>query len=490
MTAKRFSNALGNIGESYIHEAVTYTPKRKKNTWVKWVSIAACLSLIVMGGILGNLFLSPDTPDIPDTPDNNILSYFTITAHAANGESTDLLPDGPISSFPGQQQENIFGVDMPLFHFDVKPSDLKSNEAVYQRFDISVSYNGTPVQDKDEHIMVGYLASAHTSQTYGYSIFGWFTEPTNVDITVTDKESREIVEIITVNVKYIADRQEYELKVTNLTTLFAEQRGAVHAHNHFLSYLMAQNGTNYPAWFGGCYIRGNMLYIKLVSPSEEEMRRISDAFAYYGDVIVYENAERSMADLQEYADRAAGELKQLGYEVTSWYVDSVTGNIVIAVLEKDLEAAAEWVATALQTDNAPEIVIEIGEYTDTGLENQVIEFCADPFLQNIALSWMYSINVKIVNDEIYLNEILYDQVSYVENVDLDFSGLSPGPYVTANVTEVLDKIRNQKGCYMLETQHESSCGQKIALYVIGDTYYFIRFFDNGNIMRIHSGSVQ
>lgn len=484
MTTKKFSNALGNVGESYIDEAVSYTPKRKNNTWVKWVSMAACLSLIIAGGLFGNIFHSPDTPDVPE---NNIMSFFTITAHAANGETKVLnVTDSFVSS--GEPKYNMFGHNIPLFSFDVEPSDLKSNEAVYQRFDISISYNGTPVKSKDEHIMVAYLASAHTSQTYGYTILGWFTEPTDVVIHILDKESREIVETITVHVNYLADRQEYELKVTNLTTKFAEQKEAVDAHNYFISYLMARNGADYPEWFGGSYIKDGKLHIKLVSPSEEEMKSISNALAHLSDVIVYENAEKSMADLQAYADQTADALIKLGYEVTSWYVDSVTGNVVISVLEKDLEAVTEWMNTASQNGNLPKIVIEIGEYTVPA--TQVIEFCADPFLQHVTLSWMYSINVKMENGKIHLNEILYDQVSYVDNFDLDFSHLAPGPYVNANITEALDKINSQKGCYILETQSESKYGQKIAMYVIGDTYYFIRFFDNGTVMRIHSGTVQ
>ena len=219
MTAKKFSAALGGIGESYIDEAVSYVPKRKKNTWVKWVSMAACLSLMIAGGLFGNIFHSPDTPDVPE---NNILSFFTITAHAANGETKVLnVSDSFVSS--GEPKYNMFGHNIPLFSFDVEPSDLKSNEAVYQRFDISISYNGSPVKNKDEHIMVAYLASAHTSQTYGYTIFGWFTEPTDVIVTITDKESKAVVEEMTVNVKYDANRQEYELTLTNLDTEYEKQ---------------------------------------------------------------------------------------------------------------------------------------------------------------------------------------------------------------------------------------------------------------------------
>ena len=70
--------------------------------------------------------------------------------------------------------------------------------------------------------MVAYLASAHTSQTYGYTIFGWFTEPTDVIVTITDKESKAVVEEMTVNVKYDANRQEYELKLTSLDTEYAK----------------------------------------------------------------------------------------------------------------------------------------------------------------------------------------------------------------------------------------------------------------------------
>lgn len=217
MKEERILNVLGKVDEKYIKEAdPEVKSKRKAPAWVKWVSMAACLSLIITGGLFGNIFHSPDTPD------NSILSYFVITAHAANGETKVLnVSDSFVSS--GEPKYNMFGHNIPLFSFDVEPSDLKSNEAVYQRFDISISYNGTPVKNKDEHIMVAYLASAHTSQTYGYTIFGWFTEPTDVIVTITDKESKAVVEEMTVNVKYDANRQEYELKLTNLDTEYEKQ---------------------------------------------------------------------------------------------------------------------------------------------------------------------------------------------------------------------------------------------------------------------------
>ena len=60
MTTKKFSNALGNIGESYVDEAATYTAKKKNNVWVKWGSIAACFALLLCIGIPLTLHLIPN----------------------------------------------------------------------------------------------------------------------------------------------------------------------------------------------------------------------------------------------------------------------------------------------------------------------------------------------------------------------------------------------------------------------------------------------
>ena len=491
MKKENISDALNNIDFDMVEDVYESTKQKKKSNkslWLKWGAIAACLSLIVMGGIFGNLFLSPDTPDIPN---NNIMSYFIITAHAANGESTELaLAESCFNSAPAQQG-NGFGVDMPLFHFSVTPSDLKNNEAIYDRFDISVSYNGSYVKDKDEHISVAYLIPMqNTNEPWSYSIMGWFTESTDILINIVEKDSREIVETITVNVNYLADKQEYELELTNLTTKFLEQQEAVYAHNCLMSYFFSRGYvTNYPEWFGGCYIEENKLHIKLASPSDDEMKNISQILAPFDNVIVYEKAEMSMSELQEYADLTAKQLMENGYEVTSWYVDSITGNIIIAVLEKDFESVTEWVDTALQSDNAPKIVIEIGGYID--LENQVIEFYAEPIFENGAISWMYSMNVKIDIDNggIYLNDVLYDQISYIEGVELDWGTPISGINKVEMMREAISKINGQKGCYILETTGESKYG-KIAMYVIGDTYYFVRFYDNGQVMRVHSGTAQ
>ena len=74
MTAKKFSNALGNIAENYVDEAVTYSVN-KKVAWINWASLAACFSLVVIAILLMH-YLSPNIVTPPPTE---------------NGE----LPDGP-----------------------------------------------------------------------------------------------------------------------------------------------------------------------------------------------------------------------------------------------------------------------------------------------------------------------------------------------------------------------------------------------------------
>ena len=47
MTPKKFSHALGEIGDKYVSESINYTAAKKKNAWIKWGAMAACLALVI-----------------------------------------------------------------------------------------------------------------------------------------------------------------------------------------------------------------------------------------------------------------------------------------------------------------------------------------------------------------------------------------------------------------------------------------------------------
>ena len=224
MTSKDLYRELGSIAPEMIEAAAPTGTKPKKTVWVKWVAVAACLALIVTGIMFDGRSPAPETPGNGDS----IASYFVITAQAADGETMELNVSDSCFNSSGTGQGNIFGVDMPLFNFSVCPANLKNNEAIYERFEITVSYNGTVVDmegNMDEHIMIAYQVPVQgVDAPWSYVVFGWFTEPTAVMVNILDKESGEIVETITLYVNYLPEKQGYDLKITSLITKPYEQK--------------------------------------------------------------------------------------------------------------------------------------------------------------------------------------------------------------------------------------------------------------------------
>lgn len=47
MNTKKFSEAMGEIDDKYVDEAIQYQSKKKKRGWLKWGAMAACLCLVV-----------------------------------------------------------------------------------------------------------------------------------------------------------------------------------------------------------------------------------------------------------------------------------------------------------------------------------------------------------------------------------------------------------------------------------------------------------
>ena len=371
MTNKNIYESLGSLDPALIEKAAPAeevqfaAPKkadRKKNAWVKWLTVAACACLVISGSVLlGGLFSE-------DSPNDDIVSGFVITAYAENGELTELGAENRVlnvlSSSVGQNnQGNIFGVNMPLFHFKVRPSGaIESNETLFAKYELSVSYNGKIVEGTDEHVMVA--CSTYAQGFEGESAFlvmGWFEDPTDITISILEKESREIVQTLYVNVSYMPHKNAYELRYVDLNTLIKNQEQAVKASDALTRYFLSQGYVpDYPAYYGGCYIENNRLHVRLVAPTDQEMSEISLVLDLYKNVVVYHYGEYSMSDLQAYADQTVDKMIALGYRVTEWCVSDRTGDVVIAVLEEDFDAAVAWAADALE--DYPKVVIEIGDY--------------------------------------------------------------------------------------------------------------------------------
>lgn len=142
MNTKKFSNALGNISESYVDEAVTYTAKKKSPPWVKWVAVAACLCFAVMG--LFPLFGNHESP-------------FVLTAYAIGKDNSLLsleMEEGrtvPISTF-------VAGNGMEGFVFSHKNHESEKAPLVsiintdFSPYIMTDSYTSTTAVEKIEHI--------------------------------------------------------------------------------------------------------------------------------------------------------------------------------------------------------------------------------------------------------------------------------------------------------------------------------------------------
>lgn len=182
MNTKKFSNALGNISESYVDEAVTYTAKKKSTPWVKWVAVAVCLCIAVMG--VFPLF-------------GNYESSFVLTAYAF-GEDNSLrsleMEEGrsvPISTF-------VAGNGMEGFVFSHKNHEAEKAPLVsiistdFSPYIMSDSYTSTTAGMVTE---IEHIDMERTKQYIFFVPSKGEPAPYRLTISVYDEETSEAAEL-------------------------------------------------------------------------------------------------------------------------------------------------------------------------------------------------------------------------------------------------------------------------------------------------------
>lgn len=198
------------VDEAVIEKHLRYEEKIKMpskfftlRNW-KMAAISACIVLFVLGGFFAitNGFLQ-----YPMTDDTEQL--FIINTYAMNGEVVEVDPyEGTYNS--GYIGDNLFGVDCPIFSFDVIPTAIA--EEKLKAFDIEVSVVCEDKYNEKEHIAISYLfLQGDGGGSVGYSISGWFEEPTSITVVLTDKKTQKIIEEITVGICYYDDVKAYKL---------------------------------------------------------------------------------------------------------------------------------------------------------------------------------------------------------------------------------------------------------------------------------------
>lgn len=100
MNSKKFTEAMSEIDNKYVDEAIGYKKKNQKPQWGKWAGIAACLLLIVgLGTIIPSIF-KQDTPEQLSTGAHLEFINVELIEWESNGFKAIVVDTGNSSLFP------------------------------------------------------------------------------------------------------------------------------------------------------------------------------------------------------------------------------------------------------------------------------------------------------------------------------------------------------------------------------------------------------
>ena len=160
MNTKKFSEAMNEIDGKYVEEAIGYgSRKAQKTVWMKWGAMAACLCLMVVGGILfarsGNhLVPNPDPVQIP----NPILTVTSVEEMEEYLDFPVLILDKEVASYSVMIEDSYPTMGQ------VDYADGSQFRIRYGSGDISGIYGGTLEKSEDiQGVKVQYYKYADTA---------------------------------------------------------------------------------------------------------------------------------------------------------------------------------------------------------------------------------------------------------------------------------------------------------------------------------------
>ncbi len=293
--------SIGEVDETLLERTEEKRNYRPIRIW------AASLALVI--GLAGLSWVFwPDGTAADATP------WFAITVHAANGEKTALNLNEGCQNAAGTG-ENIFGVDMPLFCFELNPTRWQEQEASYSEFELLVDYlidydNNEvwePVWENDAHVRVMEQTAVINGVSKPiYGITGWFEEPTDLMISVAEKKSHRLVERIVLRVCYDDQNQVYALTVTESKTYFDEYILIGRAPQR-PEYPLTQQQLNAPTAELVDYIMGypylaELLLSSTLNNEQHSYDTLRVAYHYNGFLELETRPDAASALLEEYAD--------------------------------------------------------------------------------------------------------------------------------------------------------------------------------------------
>lgn len=161
MNSRKFSEAMNEIDNKYVEEAILYKSKtvHRKPLWIKWGAMAACLCLILAGGVVflhnGNSTIpNPDPVQIP----NPVMEVTTVDEMEQYLDFDVPVLDKEIESYSVLAQDSYPAMGQ------IDYADGSTFRMQYGSGDISGIYGGTLKESKEvDGVEISYYQCAETT---------------------------------------------------------------------------------------------------------------------------------------------------------------------------------------------------------------------------------------------------------------------------------------------------------------------------------------
>ena len=117
---------------------------------------------------------------------------------------------------------------------------------------------------------------------------------------------------------------------------------------------------------------------------------------------------------------------------------------------------------------------------------------AEFFFQAGYISSVYDYQVEIIDGKLYLHGYIFDDITFVNNHQVAYKDtiLEEALKHDKEKYDILLKIQNHKGCYILKPQEDNAIAFKIAVYEIDNSYYFLEYYyDDVEVTKIHKVTI-
>ena len=114
-----------------------------------------------------------------------------------------------------------------------------------------------------------------------------------------------------------------------------------------------------------------------------------------------------------------------------------------------------------------------------------MEGIAYAYLKAPYLDRQYNLEVEIVNESIFLNGVIYDEITYDNNYELKYDDAMFLLPIEQTKSEILESIKAYKSYYILKSSISNTYGYQVAVYESGNTYYFFTFDQSYAVIRVH-----